>query len=313
MKFKAYPKIPAFGYDGTDDILDGNVVITPKIDGSNVAVWLGEGQVLKARRNGWLNHDNGSFSTFERFVDEQWLQNVAMKSMADRDNYLVIFGEFSNNQNKLKYNEKYPIIVFDVAETFVDEDGEMHFDFKGYEYTKGVADDLFWPVVPALYVGHGSELINGSTIVADFLGRESVLGGPIEEGVVVKSYDRRTRYGRNYFCKLVTAEFREKQNVSMKATRVGTGIGEWAAETFLTPARLRKAIQRMQEEGTWDTSAAKKNIGKLIGVVTKDIYDEHYTEIAEKAANVAWKESGTMIAKGVAPLLDEIMMEESNG
>ncbi len=312
LKFKSYPKIPAFGYDGTEDILDGNITITPKIDGSNVSIWLGMGEYKLARRQGWLDDNDKGFSPFIEHIKKLWDESLYLKACADRNNWLVIFGEFSNNQNKLKYNLKVPIIVFDVAETFINvKDEEMHFGFYNYELMKEIADQAGLSWTPALYEGSGKAIGDVQKLIEKYVGKGSILGGCIEEGVVVKDYSRRTRFGRHYFAKIVTAEFAERQNVKTKPVRVGSGIGEWATETFFTPARLLKAVQKIKESGEWIEPETKKNIGKLIGVVTKDIYDEHYLEIAEKAAQVAWKEVNTMVAKQVAPTLDTIMENEN--
>lgn len=310
MKFKAYPKIPAFGYDGTDDILDGDVVITPKIDGSNVAVWLTNDSYKAARRNGFLNRDNGSFQVFEDFLEREWKSNVAMQEMASRTDALVIFGEFTNNQNKLKYERKEPIIIFDTAYTTVDEQGDTHLRFNPFDYTQAVAEQLGWPIVPVLFQGPGRDIGNVEQLIESYLNKPSVLGGPNEEGVVVKSYGRTTKYGRNYFCKLVTAEYAESKRVRSKVTKVGSGIGEWAVASYLTPARLEKAIQKMKEEGRWNEETARKNIGPLIGVVTKDIHDEHIAEIEKEAIKAAWKEVGKTVAAAVAPALDELMAKK---
>jgi hypothetical protein len=320
MNHKSYPKIPAYGYDGTEDILDGDVVITPKIDGSNVSVWLFDNGYKLARRNGWISEGDKGFSPFIDFVRTEWESNLYLRAMAERSEPLVLFGEFANNQNKLKYDTKHPIILFDVASTIIDPiDDAMFFDFWPRYTQELCAQELGWPIVPVLYEGPGSQLGAPADIIDRFLNRASVLGGCNEEGVVVKSYknsegkNRYTRFGRHYFCKLVTSEFAERQNVSVKPVRVGTGLGEWAVETFFTSTRLDKAVQKMQEDGVWDDSNARKNIGKLIGYVSKDVKDEHFDEISEKAVQTAWKEIGTAIAKAVAPALDEKMRNESNG
>lgn len=311
LTHKSYPKIPAFGYDGTEDILDGYVTITPKIDGSNVQIWLGDGVYHCGRRNDWLSESDKGFAPFLDFARKRWESSTFLKSAADRDNWLVIFGEFSNNQNKLKYNLKSPIIVFDVAETSVDDDGAMHFDFYDYEAMKAVADQADLDYTFAAYQGEGSALGDVQNIIDTYLNQPSILGGVMEEGVVVKSYGRKTRYGRPYFAKLVTAEYSERNATKTKPTRLSTGIGEWAVAEFFNKARLLKAVQKIKEDGTWVEESTKKNIGKLIGVVTKDIHDEHYEEIAAKAAQVAWKEVNVMVAKQIAPTLDQLVKDQN--
>lgn len=316
IKFKAYPKIPAFGYDGTEDILDGDVVVQPKIDGSNVAIWLQCGEYRLARRNNWIDEENDkSFAAFITWFQDQWENNARLRSLAD--NLFVpkvFFGEFSNNQNKLKYSKKVPFVLFDTANygnTYNEHDGEVgHFNFEDSYTTEAWAETLGWPFVGTLYRGPGSEL-KAEDLVPQFLGKESVLGGPDEEGVVVKRYGAKTRFGRHYIVKVVSAEFREKEKVKIRTPRVGSGIGTWARESFLNEARVRKAIQKMKEDGTWDSVNARKNTGKLIGIVVKDVHDEHIEEINEKALKYIWKECSSAISKDVVVVLDEIQFKDN--
>lgn len=127
----------------------------------------------------------------------------------------------------------------------------------------------------------------------------------------MKRYGAKTRFGRHYFAKIVSAEFREREKVRIRVPRVGSGIGTWARETFLNEARVRKAIQKMKEDCTWDHVNARKNTGKLIGIVVKDIHDEHIEEINEKALKVIWKECSSAISKDVVTVLDEIQLKDA--
>lgn len=147
IEFKSYPKIPAFGYDGTEDILDGDVVIQPKIDGSNVAVWLWNGEYRLARRNGWIDEKNdNSFRAFIEWFQNEWENNTRLRALADAlEKPRVYFGEFSNNQNKLKYTEKVPFVLFDVADVVFGgklDAPETYFDFYDSHVVSDWADTL---------------------------------------------------------------------------------------------------------------------------------------------------------------------------
>jgi hypothetical protein len=307
--FKSYPKIHAFGYLGTEDVLNGEIVVQPKVDGSNVSVWrFPDGEWYLGRRNGWISKDV-SEGMFKPFVD--WAMEL-VPTLDPPEQTTVWFGEFSNNHNKLKYDEKKPFILFDVATLLELSTGDTGFTFLGYDEVLEVADAHGLDRIPAIYRGLGSEW-NADKLVG-LLGKESYLGGCLEEGVVVKRYGELTRFNGPYFVKLVSTEFSEKQKVKLKGARQGSAVGVWAADSFFTPARLAKAIQKIKEQNEWADDNARKNIGKLIGTVMKDIHDECADEIADKVVKLAWKEIGNEISKRVAPALDTYMMENiSNG
>ena len=312
MQFKKYPKIRSFGQDGTEDILDGDIVIQPKVDGSNVAIYVyGNEETKVARRNGFI--DFGA-RQFQPFVD--WVASIEetlskyREELSDNEGF-IFYGEFSDNQNKLKYDSKSPFILFDVLYddgTFVEaEDWQgPKGEFLSYSLVKKWADRLNCDLVPVIYEGDGGEW--SLEKLEEIVDRESYLGGCKEEGIVVKRYGALTRYHRVYFTKLVAEDFKEKMNVSTKP-KLTSSMGDWIADTYFTEARLRKGIQKLKEDGQWDDSFAKKNIGKLIGTVTKDIHEEAYQDIADKAAKIAWRDGAKVIATKVAPALDKILTE----
>lgn len=309
-KFKAYPKIRSFGYSGTEQLLNGEIVIQPKVDGSNVSIWkCDEGLVQIGKRTSFLTtkFDDSKMTCldkmFQPFVD--W---VYEQDWSDLEVDTVLWGEMAQNQNKLKYEQKHPFILFDSSTYKIDEWGETQHTFKDWKLTHALSTLLHIPMVPILYQGDGNNWSYEQLV--ELVSQPSYLGGCMEEGIVIKRYDALTKYDEPLFVKIVGAEFKEVMGVKT-SPRTTMSVAQWATESFFNKPRLRKAIQQMREQGIWDPTNEKKNIGPLIGCVTQDIYREHYDAIAEEAARRSWKETGKLIASKVAPTLQEIILEQS--
>jgi hypothetical protein len=89
----------------------------------------------------------------------------------------------------------------------------------------------------------------------EFLGRESMLGGPIE-GVVVKPYDRAgllcPHSGRPILVKVVREEFRERNEMNqrkLKSSQTASGLLDQLLDAYQCDARFEKAVQRLRDEG----------------------------------------------------------------
>ena len=117
------------------------------------------------------------------------------------------------------------------------------------------------------------------------------------EGIVIKPvnpmFDPMT--SKTLRAKLVRPEFREKATKSWKAANPNRNdfITE-IVKGLTTEARFRKAIFAARDEGTLEFS--NRDIGPLLGRITKDIHDEEADAIKEALFKHFWKKS---ISRGV--------------
>lgn len=309
MKFIKYPKVRAIGQDGTEDILTKDrIYVQPKVDGSNVSVYVFGGEPTRvARRTDFITSGARQFGEFVKWAEgneEAWERIRSDYALTPGEGF-ILYGEYAWNQNKLKYDEKKPFILFDAFFiTHHTPDGQFCDPYS----VRFLANMTGCEIIPTIYEGPGVGLrLEELEAMSQ---RTSFLGGCDEEGIVVKHYDTLTRYNRPYFCKIVTERFKEVQKTKDPQNVATEELGIWIADSFFTQARLEKAIQRMKEDGTWKEENVRSNIGPLIGVVSQDIHEEHWEDIKEYAAKFAWKSGAKKIAAKVSPMLDQIAQQD---
>jgi len=116
----------------------------------------------------------------------------------------------------------------------------------------------------------------------DFLKRiletsPSILGGEFGiEGVVVKNYEQRTKFGDPTICcgKYVRETFKERHQKEWKTG--GDTIREFS-ESFRTEARWQKAVNHLREKGELENDP--RDIGKLMKEINIDVEEEEAEEI----------------------------------
>lgn len=91
------------------------------------------------------------------------------------------------------------------------------------------------------------ELDNNTFLIKDGMGTG--------EGIVIKNYDYRNRYGRQTWAKIITSEFKEKHIKTM-----GTAVKEYStiekqiADEYITTAFVEKEYAKLVEKNNYWTS-----------------------------------------------------------
>ena len=303
-EFKAYPKIASLGTKGFERIIDVPVYIQEKLDGSNVSIHKIQGSIQLASRTRWLGHLGVSgIKMFNKFLE--WV-NINEHFLNKLPEGAVLWGEFCNNHNVLKYEKLNPFVLFDISLT--DPYGNRQFIPKVewrvfFDLWWGSPDYLLERFLP-VFSSEFSKMPNLTTL-KEHLEFTSILGGP-REGIVIKNYTEMTLWGQPLFCKLVNAEYKEGHRTSSKSN--APTIEAQIAENYFNTPRLKKAIQRLKEEGT--LTGSTKDIGPLIDVVSKDIYDEEVENIKVRLFNHHWKQITRVIASKVPPAYKEFLAKE---
>jgi len=264
--FKKYMHIERFGNDEVQGIELGDCYIFPKIDGTNASVWLGEDEKLHAgsrRRELSLEDDNSGFYKYA-------CDDIALVAFLSQNPHLRLYGEWLVPHTLKTYSEDAwrKFYVFDVyndtTEKFLSYDeyreifnGQGHY---GINYIPAIC-----MIQNATYDNLLVELQNNVFLIED--------GKGVGEGIVIKNYQYRNRFGRLCFAKMVRNEFKEKHGKEMGyAEKVFKEMVEQdIINKYLTETLIDKTYAKIvtEKEG-WNS----KYIPMLFGILYYDFVNE---------------------------------------
>lgn len=295
MKYRRYDHVERFGHIEVADIEMGKVHVFPKLDGTNASVWLkDDGKLGFGSRNREITPigDNQGFAAAmtEIAVD-------LMELLSQHPNW-VIYGEWLVPHTLKTYRPEAwrKFYVFDVYDA-----GEH--EYVPYEYYAAyfvVLPDIVQVLPPLCTIDCPSEaqlraqVETNTYLVAD--------GAGVGEGIVVKRYDWRNRFGRQPWAKVVRNEFREQ---NARAFGVPEKDGEFQveaaiAETYCTPefvgkTRAKVVVQIANETNTdlmspdaqqlVEASYRARLIPRLLGVAFYDLVQESTWDALKKFKN----------------------------
>ena len=283
----SYPHILALGHKALVDLLKHPVVVEEKIDGSQISFGIDETGELQARSRGSEILIDAPDAMFARGIE-------AIRERADglitgwtyRGEYLQ-----KPHHTALTYNRipKGNIILFDINIGLE--------DYLPYEAKAAEAERIGFEVAPRLFEG-----IVTKEILVELLSRESILGGPKIEGVVIKpiGYGLLGVDGKALLGKFVSEEFKEVHRREWKKGNPSNKdiIGR-LIERYRTEARWEKAAQHLREIETLQDMP--QDIGPLMKEVIADLLREEVSGIKDALFAWAWK----AIARGAVRGLPE--------
>lgn len=280
MEFTKYQHVEKLGNAETNGILDGICHIFYKIDGTNASVWLNEDEIRTGSRNRELSieSDNAGFCKFV-YDNISVFDDYFMKYPDD-----ILYGEWLVPHSLRTYRDDSwrDFYVFDVL-----RDG----DYVPYEAYKEELDNFGINYIPPLATIKNpmpDQLNRFLDKTGEFLVKDGEGKG---EGIVIKNYNYRNKFGRQTWGKIVTNEFKERHHKEMGAPKVNNTISieEKIVDKFLTEAYISKEYQKisLENEG-WHN----KFLPRLFGVVTHEfIRDEIHSilkELKNPTINFKW-------------------------
>lgn len=279
----SYPSVYAIGHKAIDGIFKGPVIIEEKIDGSQFSFGAIDG-VLMCRSKGKMLLLNAPEKMFARAVDTVMLLAPNLHpGWVYRCEYLE-----KPRHNTLAYSRipKNHLIGFDICAGLEDY---LTPDEKNKEFSR-----LGLETVPLMFEGE----VENFTRFADFLGRESVLGGCKVEGVVVKNYSLFTGEKKVAMGKYVSEAFKETHASDWKERNPGQAdVLAQLIERYRTDARWQKAVQHLREAGALEGSP--RDIGLLMREVPADVLKECEAEIKEILFAAFWPKIQRGITAGL--------------
>jgi hypothetical protein len=233
--FRKYDHLERFKHSDVEGILHGTVYVFPKLDGTNGSVFLDEaGNIACASRNRVLSleSDNAGFCA--------WVLSADPKAAAIRDlvrtyPHLVVYGEWLVPHTLKTYREDVwrRFWVFDIYDTIL----HSYLPFGTVSELLRNEIDLIHPL--SIYTNPSEGQLRDEADKNTYLVRDGAGAG---EGIVLKNYEWRNRYGRQPWAKIVRNEFKEENRKVMGVPgKPGTFNVEAAiAQEFVTQTLVTK-------------------------------------------------------------------------
>ena len=282
MEFVKYQHVERFGTTETSGIEMGLCYVFPKIDGTNGQLWLQDGVVKAGSRNRALTDD----------FDNQGF----LKWVVDKANYLMFFAEY---YNVTLYGEW---LVPHTLKTYTEESWRKFYVFDvvsdgvyiPYEEYKEWLDEYDIDYIPPIckvknptYERLVNQLEKNTFLIKD--------GAGSGEGVVVKNYDYKNKYGRVIWAKIVKNEFKVKHQKVNDVCEVQEKklIEEEITQKYITLSLIDKEKAKIENDSDgWST----KFIPRLLNTV-------YYCLIKEESWNFVKEHKRPMIDFGRLHLL----------
>ena len=285
MKFKKYQHVERFETTEVEGIEFGTCYIFPKIDGTNASLWLGDDEGLKGgsrKRQLKLDDDNAGFLKWA--FDQENIIKYLNENPTHR-----LFGEWLVPHSLKTYTETAwrNFYVFDVAidkkECEIKHEGDSLLKYLHYEdYSPLLAKYGINYIAPICSI----ENANKEQLIAQLAKNIYLIedGKGIGEGIVIKNYDYKNKYGRQTWAKIVTSEFKERHTKEMGVTKMNGKkmIEQEIAKKYTTEALCEKVKAKIELDNDGFSS---KNIPQLLNVVYYDIIKEESWNFVKEHKN----------------------------
>lgn len=250
MEFKKYQHVERFGTIETAGIENGMCYVFPKIDGTNASLWWNDGLKAGSRnRELSLNYDNVGFMAWA-------INEPSFRDLFREHPQLRLYGEWLVPHTLKTYHECAwrNFYVFDV----MSGDEYLHYD----DYSKILSTHGIEYIPPICKVENPTyERLIAQLEKNDYLIED---GKGTGEGIVIKNYDYRNKFGRIVWAKIVANEFkakhRKKDVAEIKEAKI---IEQEIAEKFITKSLVEKEFAKINAEAGWSS----KFIPRLLSTV----------------------------------------------
>ena len=297
--FHKFPKVRRLGDRETRGLLDGDVVVTIKMDGANASLWTDEeGIVQRGSRNRHLPEEEEGFNGFAEWLNlNQDRVETTLRTLSIYFGREVrAYGEWMT-PHQLKYPDEVwkNFLFFDVVDA---ETGDP------LMYRSPDSFSTCLRVIREEGLKHAGVIGSYNKLSLEEI-REILSGLEGHEGVVVTGLGEVTSESRRG--KVVTKEFLEDKGSRTKPRKGSEGqFEQHFADRFVTPSRVKKAMHRTVElkgEDQWD----RKLIGPAMNILFEDIIDEESGTIAREMlksrSGFDFHQFKTLVSEHARPIL----------
>jgi len=292
-KISSYSKVYALGHKSILNLLDGDVLVEEKVDGSQFSFANIDGELVcrSHKKDIILDAPEKMFNKAVEISRE--LFPLLTPGWIYRAEYLS-----KPNHNVLTYGRipTRTLVIYDIARGL--EDYLNEYDKLAEALRIGLE------VVPVFFNGRIESLEQFKSL----LDTDSFLGGTKIEGVVIKRYDYFSLDGKVGMGKYVSELFKEKHVKEWKKHTSKDVVQNLILE-LKSEARWRKAVQHLKENGKLTESP--KDIGLLFRAVPEDILEEEKDYVMKKLFDHFWPHIQRAITAGLAEWYKEELAKKA--
>ena len=280
MSFKKYPKVHRLGKEETEGILEGEIHVEEKLDGSNVQIWMEDGELQFGTRNQRITEG------FNGFVDYCKADPAINAFFKDWPN-LRLYGEWLV-RHTIAYNETAykQFYLFDVVERNPELTEEERETFFTRNRVHLIAEKYGFKTPQY----HGSWMNPDEEAMKEInaLAGQSTLGER-GEGIVIKNHAFVDKFGNNNYAKIVTEAFKEDNGVTFGGNNKhsDTYWEMYITNKYMTLARIEKCMNKIQP--TVEHKLDMADIPRIANTAYHDMLTEEIWEIAKKVGTVDFK------------------------
>jgi len=266
MEFRKYQHVERFGSEETEGINNGLCYVFPKIDGTNAQLWMDGGLCAGSRKRELSeDSDNAGF-----YVWAQKQENIL--SFFQSYPHLRLYGEWLVPHTLRTYNDDAwrKFYVFDVM------NGD---DYLSYDEYKPILEKFNIEYIPLL-----AKIENPThEELVELLDKNTYLieeGKGVGEGIVIKNYAYKNKFGRTTWAKIVKSDFRniKKPNLKHGNDRI---IEKEIVEKYINETLVQKEYAKITNETGWSS----KMIPRLLNTVYYCLIKEESWDFVKEYKN----------------------------
>lgn len=261
IEFKKYQHIERLGTPETQGIENGMCYVFPKIDGTNGQLWWNNG-LMAGSRNRILSADSDNQGFFAWATQQENIMAFFSKYPT-----LKLFGEWLVPHTLRTYEESAwrRFYVFDVVD-LADEDYYLPYekykvilDYFGIEYIPPICK-----VENPTYERLVNQLEKNGYLIKD--------GQGVGEGIVIKNYDYKNKFGRRTWAKIVRNEFKAKHAKSdVTELKEKLCVEDIIVDKYITLSFAEKEMAKIvNEEGEWSSKLIPRLINTAFYCLVKE-------------------------------------------
>ena len=269
MEFRKYMHVERLGSCEVDGIDVGKCYIFPKIDGTNASVWTnddGSMGVGSRRRTLSLDADNAGFCLYA-------INSDPLRELLLANPNWYIYGEWLVPHTLKTYRNTAwrKFYIFDIWNTFSEE-------YMPYETYKEVAESYGISVIPPLSIVEKPTMETFWQLINEnqYLIEDDKGSG---EGIVIKQYGYKNKFGRTCWAKVVRNEFKDMHSSNQpNERRAADQIEDAIASKYVTQAVVDKAFASIED-------FSSRKISQLLQTVFYDVVREDIWNIVKEHKN----------------------------